>query len=333
MDGLLIIDKPVGPTSHDIVARVRRALGEPRIGHTGTLDPAASGVLPLVLGKATRLARFLSADRKSYDAVIRLGYATDTGDAQGIAVGAEYAGALPARDAIDAALVPFRGRFLQKPPVYSAKKIDGHRSYKLARAAARHARQAAPGDSSPGPDTLQPATLTPQPAPVEVTAYSLAIVSVENGRVCLQVECSAGFYVRSLAHDLGEQLGTGAHLVELRRTRSGDCALSEAIPLDVIEQNRSAAVAGLVPLAAMLPGLPFVVLTPDGITRVRHGRELGPHDLVAGARSAGAVAPIDAAATGETDRWIRLLTPDGALLALARDAPGSGLLHPSVVLI
>src|SRR5262245_3192515 len=134
MDGVLVADKPVGPTSHDVVALARRALGTSRIGHTGTLDPAASGVLPLVVGRATRLARFLSAGGKTYEAVVRLGWSTDTADAHGSPIGNTYAGAMPSRDAIEEALDQFRGNFLQQPPAYSAKKIDGRRSYVLARA-------------------------------------------------------------------------------------------------------------------------------------------------------------------------------------------------------
>src|SRR5262252_88967 len=134
MDGLLIIDKPAGPTSHDVVARMRRALGERRIGHTGTLDPAATGVLPLVVGRATRLARFVGASSKSYEAVVRLGVATDTADAAGLPIGPPHDGPLPSRDAIDRALSEFRGTFLQRPPAYSAKKVAGTRSYALARA-------------------------------------------------------------------------------------------------------------------------------------------------------------------------------------------------------
>ena len=205
MDGLLVIDKPSGPTSHEVVARVRRALGERRIGHTGTLDPAATGVLPLVLGRATRLARFLSASDKSYEAVVRLGVATDTYDGAGTPAGPSYQGALPSREAIDRALDAFRGTFLQQPPAYSAKKIDGRRSYSLARAAARSA-----GDgierSSTGAGAL--------PTPVSVTTHSIVLVSVEGDRVTLNVSCSAGFYVRALAHDLGVRLGIGAHLLD-----------------------------------------------------------------------------------------------------------------------
>src|SRR5437016_4608206 len=155
MDGLLVVDKPVGPTSHDVVARVRRALNEQRIGHTGTLDPAASGVLPLVLGSATRLARVLSAGDKTYEAVVRLGTTTDTGDAEGTTVGSVYAGQWPGRDAIEEALTQFRGPIVQQPPRHSAKKIGGRRSYQLARAGAVDAVL---------------------PAPVAVTVHVLGIV-------------------------------------------------------------------------------------------------------------------------------------------------------------
>src|SRR5262245_42303167 len=162
MDGVLVIDKPVGPTSHEVVLRVRRALGEPRVGHTGTLDPAASGVLPLVLGRATRLARFLSSADKSYDAVVRLGFATDTRDGTGTAVGAVHQGPLPPHAAIDRALDAFRGTFMQQPPIYSAKKIEGRRSYRNARAQSK-----AP--------MAEPAVL---PAPVSVTTHAIALLAV-----------------------------------------------------------------------------------------------------------------------------------------------------------
>src|SRR5258705_7081862 len=192
MDGLLIVDKPAGPSSHDVVARVRRALGERRIGHTGTLDPAATGVLALVLGRATRLAQFLSGSDKPYEAVVRLGFSTDTADAQGRATGGAIDAALPGREAIDAALDTFRGTFLQQPPAFSAKKIDGKRSHKLARAHRKNFQQLR-ADS--GPASLR----LPQPA--TVTATAIDIVALDGDTVTLRVDCSAGFYVRSLAHD------------------------------------------------------------------------------------------------------------------------------------
>ena len=154
MDGLLIVDKPSGPTSHDVVARMRRVLREKRIGHTGTLDPMATGVLVLVVGKATRLAKFLSASDKSYEAIVRFGFATDTADAQGRPVGPVTDGAAPAREAIDAALEAFRGTFMQQPPTYSAKKIDGQRSYKAARARASVGSDETPAGALPAPTSV-----------------------------------------------------------------------------------------------------------------------------------------------------------------------------------
>src|SRR5439155_13862811 len=173
MDGLLIIDKPSGPTSHDVVARVRRALREPRVGHTGTLDPAATGVLLLVLGRATRLARFLSASDKSYEAVVRLGFATDTLDAHGRTTGPVSQASLPSREAIDAALDAFRGTFLQQPPAFSAKKIDGTRSHKLARARIRAADARLKPSRSEDAQLCPPASpaLPALPAPVSVTTH------------------------------------------------------------------------------------------------------------------------------------------------------------------
>src|SRR5438105_7359246 len=171
MDGLLIVDKPGGPTSHDVVARMRRALREKRIGHTGTLDPAATGVLGLVLGRATRLAQFLTTSDKSYEAVVRFGFATDTGDAQGRATGPSRTKALPSRAEIDAALDAFRGTFLQQPPAFSAKKIDGKRSHTLARARARATPSERDIARVEGPPAL--------PAPASVTAHRLEIVGVE----------------------------------------------------------------------------------------------------------------------------------------------------------
>jgi tRNA pseudouridine55 synthase len=338
MDGVLVIDKPAGPTSHDIVARARRALGEPRVGHTGTLDPAASGVLALVLGRATRLARFLTAGDKSYEAIIQLGMATDTADAQGAPVGARYGGPWPTRVEIEAGLGPFRGHFLQQPPVYSAKKIDGTRSYRLARAEARHRTHASTdaSPSAPGAESVALDTAAEPPlkrlVPVDVTTHRLEILSLEADRLVLRVDCSAGFYVRSLAHDLGERLGTGAHLSGLRRTRSGDYGLTEALPIDVVERDLATALASVVPLASMLPRLSAVVLTSAGITRARHGRELGPAEFAAlplrESRHELASPPAS-----EADVWVRLLAPEGQLVGLGRRVSNSGLLHPSVVLI
>ena len=316
MDGLLVIDKPVGPTSHDVVARVRRILGEQRVGHTGTLDPGASGVLPLVVGRATRLARFLSAAGKSYDAAIQLGVATDTGDSTGTPVGRAFHGPFPGRESIDRALDAFRGTFLQQPPAYSAKKIGGKRSHRLAREASRTlaAAPALPASSA----------LAVLPAPVSVTVYALELGGVDGGRVTLSVECSAGFYVRGLAHDLGERLGVGGHLAALKRVRSGDLTLADATGLSGLELDPPAALAALVPLAQMLPALTALTLTREGARRAGHGLDLGPADLEGG--------PVALASAGGTGPF-RLLDTAGDLIAVAEPIEGPGLLHPAVVLV
>ena len=295
MDGLIVIDKPIGPTSHDVVARMRRVLRERRIGHTGTLDPLATGVLPLVIGRATRLARFLSGSDKVYEAVVRLGFATDTGDAEGTPLGPPSAGPLPTRPLIDEALNAFRGRFQQTPPAFSAKKVAGQRSYDLARA--RHA----PGTSL---------------APVAVTANDLTLVALDGDLVSLTLTCSAGFYVRALARDLGERIGIGAHLVALRRTRAGELTLDQAVTLESAERDPAAAAAHVVPLSRMLPHLPAITLDADAVRRTVQGRDL------------------EASGVGSREsRFVRLLDESGDLIAIAEpSAARAGLLHPFVVL-
>jgi len=320
MDGLLLVDKPSGPTSHDIVARVRRLIGERRIGHTGTLDPLASGLLLLVLGRATRLASFLSIDDKSYDAQVRLGVATDTYDALGSPTGS-YAGSMPAKAEIERALDAFRGTFLQQPPAYSAKKIGGQRSYKLARAA----RAAAGSRASPAPPAL--------PAPVSVTAHAIDVTTCDGDVVTLRIDCSSGFYVRSLAHDFGQRLGIGAHLAALRRTRVGRFRVASALTVEQLERTPSAAGGALIPLSAMLSELASVTLTPEGTTHVLHGRDVRPEDTQQtgfGTWDWG----FDQMGSGNRDSLprIRLLDETGDLVALAQPVPRTRLLHPSIVL-
>jgi tRNA pseudouridine55 synthase len=331
MDGLLVVDKPSGPTSHDVVARMRRVLREKRIGHTGTLDPLATGVMLLVVGKATRLAKFLSTSDKAYDAVVRFGFATDTADAQGQALGPISERPMPSRDAIESALDEFRGTFLQQPPAFSAKKIDGQRSYKIARNArlkpSRHKTDPSRHETEPSrhetdlpalPALPAPPALPALPALCSVTTSRLEIVSTEADTVTLRVDCSAGFYIRSLAHDLGERLGVGAHLTALRRTRTGDFGLDRAIALDDAERVPGQAEAALVPLSDVLPSWPSAVLTAEGVVRVSHGQDLRPID-----HEPSALSP---------QPFVRLLTARGDLVAIA-EPTAAGLLHPSVVLM
>jgi tRNA pseudouridine55 synthase len=257
---------------------------------------------------------------------VRLGFSTDTADAQGRATGAAIDAALPGREAIDAALDAFRGTFLQQPPAFSAKKIDGKRSHKLARAHRKNFQQLRADSERASPRLPQPAT---------VTATAIDIVALDGDKVTLRVDCSAGFYIRSLAHDLGERLGVGGHIVALRRTRSGDFSLADAMDLDTIERQPASAAARVIPLAGMLPRLAPVVLTADGVRKAIHGRELGLGDCVSGfgLRDSGLVAPNEARIPTPESRLFRLLDEAGALVAIARTASRPAALHPSVVLV
>jgi tRNA pseudouridine55 synthase len=292
VDGVLVVDKPSGLTSHDVVAVARRSLGEKRIGHTGTLDPLATGVLPLACGRATRLVRFLIASDKDYDAVIRFGLVTDTYDISGTEL--QRCERRPTRAAIDEALASLRGDYLQAPPPFSAKKIGGTRAYTLARSET---------------------AVELRPVPVTVTRADLVDFDGYEARIALT--CSSGFYVRSFGHELGQRLGTGACLKALRRIRSGQFRLNDAVNLE--ELQAATAVTRMLPLEALLPALPATRLTNEGRERVGHGREIEP----------GQYEPL---ASSSVD-WVRLLDSNGRLLGLAEPGNRPGSLHPAVVLI
>lgn len=312
MNGVLVVDKPVGPTSHDVVSKVRRTLGLRRIGHTGTLDPLATGVLPLVIGRATRLASLLSASAKDYVAEIRFGASTPTYDAEARFVGDPSTGAplIPGpppeppgltREAIEAVLADYRGTFMQVPPPYSAKKTGGVASYKRARSS-------------------QPVALSP----VSVTVHDAIVEDYAAGVARIRLSCSAGFYVRSLAHDLGQRLGCGAYLEGLRRLRAGEFTLSDAVTLDQIEREGPAAAGHLIPLDRLLLHLTGVALTARGARRASHGNALAPEDLECGQPAARGGEP--------GRRQLRLLDPSGSLLGIA-EARENGVLHPVIVLV
>jgi tRNA pseudouridine55 synthase len=305
LDGVLVVDKAQGPTSHDVVKFARRALGESRIGHTGTLDPMATGVLPLVIGRATRLAQFLTASDKTYEAAVTFGRTTDTCDATGTVTATSDQ--RPTMEQLTAALEPFRGTYEQIPPAYSAKNIDGERSYDLAR---KNARREASADA---PAAVRPKAVT-------VTAKRVELLSYDGETARLEMQVTAGFYVRALAHDLGEALGCGAHLSALRRTRSGEFDLAPAVPLvDVLQNSRESLAARLVPLSALLPDVPSVTLRgPGNVERLKNGVEIEPGDVIE------PLAPLPAI--------VRVLGPGGELAALARPGKTPGFLHGWVVL-
>jgi tRNA pseudouridine55 synthase len=293
LHGVLVVHKPVGPSSHDVVAVARRSLGISRIGHTGTLDPQASGVLPLVLGQATRLAQHLTASDKEYEATVRFGVVTDTCDASGVVI--ESSGEVPEPADLEAALPRFRGTFEQTPPAYSAKMIGGDRSYVHARA---------------GKPLRSPA--------VTVTTHLVELLAFEPPLARLRVRCSAGFYVRSLAHDLGEALGTGAILEHLVRTEAAGFRLTEAVAFETLVRETRPELRRLVlAMETLLTELPAVSLTEEGLTWARQGRDLGPAQVQA------LPAPPPPLA--------RLFGPDARLIGLAQPSKTHGLLHPSVI--
>ena len=304
LDGVLVVDKPQGITSHDVVTRVRRLLSTKRVGHIGTLDPMATGVLPLVLERATRLAPFLSAGDKVYHAVIHLGVTTDTYDATGTVVeaGTRVPAATIDRAAIEVVAKRFTGTFLQTPPPYSAKKIGGVRAYRLAR------RQT---------------PVTPQP--VEVAVRSVEIEALEDTRLSCRVTCAPGFYMRSLAHDLGEALGVGGCLEQLRREQSGAFSLADAISLHTLELKANTAPSSIAPLNTLLPELPSVVVTDRGAGLAAHGNTLMGSDFQAGPGPAVTRAP-------EGPARVRVYDCHGTLLAIA-DQRAPGVLHPRIVLV
>lgn len=297
MNGVLLIDKPSGPTSHDVVARIRNIAKERSVGHTGTLDPMATGLLPLVMGKATRLAPYFSGSEKTYVAEVRLGFETSTDDAQGAALAVEFQGSWPSASDVQDALAKFQGSLEQVPPQVSAKRVDGKKSYDLVR-------------KDKGVELK----------PVQVTVFDLQVLGCAGARVRLQVTATAGFYVRALARDLGRALGVGGHLAALRRTKSGTFDIADAITFDDVERLGPGGLeAHLINPADALSHFPAVTANMAGFKRATHGNSLAPHHL------AGQFVPT----TGYGQK-VRILGEDGSLIALA-DSRG-GELHPTVVL-
>jgi tRNA pseudouridine55 synthase len=246
VDGILVVDKPSGITSHDAVARVRKILRMRRVGHTGILDPIATGVLPMCLGKATRLAQFLQAEGKAYEGVIRLGFSTDTYDCEGRPTSEAVRPRAPEED-VRRALEGFRGEIEQVPPMFSAKKVGGEKLYELARKGQEVER-----------------------APVRVSIEEIEMLSFDGERVGFRLRCSSGTYVRNIAHDLGKMLGCGGHLEALRRTAVGRFTLERAVTLDALSPETlhdHLIEPGKAPL-----GLPRITLNGEGFLRVRHGQ-------------------------------------------------------------
>jgi len=297
IDGILVIDKPQWKTSHDVVETVRRLAGFRQIGHLGTLDPLATGVLVLALGRATRLARFYGHRRKRYNCTVRFGFATDSYDADGEPLGPDAAPTLDATD-IQKLAERFVGKIQQTPPAFSAKKIHGRPAHELAR-------------------KQKPVKL--EPVEVEVSEFRLA--AIEGACARFAVECGSGTYIRSLANDLGKLQGTGAHLAEIVRTAVGEFTLDRATSLaELIEDAKTGKFeAHVIQLEHMLPELPRTTVLPIVEKRVRHGAkfnvpisQIQPGHVVA---AQGAPAQLD---SGE---WqpsrLRVFGQQGHLIAIA----------------
>jgi len=305
MDGLILVDKPQGATSHDVVARIRRILAQQRVGHFGTLDPLATGLLQVAVGSATRLFPYYSKHDKIYSGEIRLGFSTDTYDAQGKPTSEESAG-FPDRGILVEAMKRFVGPLEQVPPPYSAKKIEGKPLYKWARAKK---------------------IVRPKASPVVVYAFNLKGYSPPL--VKFDVHCGSGTYVRSLVHDLGQTLGCGAHLASLRRQSVGGHGIREARSLEEIEKlagegNRE---GFLLPLESLLPEAPKAVLSEPGCRRLQKGSPLPAEFVLKLIPAVPSSAPA-----AESSQAYRLFSLEGRFLALARPVEGKKAFLPFLVL-
>ncbi|HSB76303.1 MAG TPA: tRNA pseudouridine(55) synthase TruB [Terriglobales bacterium] len=290
MDGVLVIDKPAGPTSHDVVNRVRRILHERSVGHLGTLDPLATGVLPLVAGRMTRLAQFYTASEKTYEGVIRFGFATDTYDAEGEPLTSPQVVKATLEELREAAQ-RFKGRLRQMPPPFSAKKIHGVPAYKLAR---KHREV-----------ELQP---------VEVEIKEFELLGWDSERAPFRARVSSGTYMRTVAHEMGQVLGCGAHLASLRRTALGEFTMADAHALDEVEQ---AAQQGRVEELfihprKLLPEMPSVTANEENAARIRVGRAVNLPEL-------------------SRARQVKVFQGQRELIAIATRVAGT-LFHPQIVL-
>ena len=293
MDGAIIVDKPEGLTSHDVVNRLRRLSGTRRIGHLGTLDPMATGVLPLLIGRATRLAQFFSPAEKKYTARIRFGWATDTYDREGTPVSQPVEPKF-SREELETALNQFRGTFLQTPPPFSAKKIAGTPAYKLA-------RKNIPVDL----------------APVEVRVFELNLDDFDGASAQIRVHCSAGTYLRGIAHDMGQQLHCGAFLESLRRTESGEFAEDQAHSLEDLAKLSAAGrlIEALIPPARLLPQFSSAAVDVLTVGQIRQGKDFRLSPFLQAAAS----------------KYVKAISQEGDLVAIG-EARLPHLYHPILVL-
>lgn len=293
MDGVIVVDKPEGWTSHDVVGKMRRIAKTKRVGHLGTLDPIATGVLPVVIGKVTRLAQFYTRSDKVYEGVVRFGWSTTTYDRAGEPSGPKLE-AFPSAAEIERRLEGFRGEIRQSPPPVSAKKVSGKRAYELARK-----------------------SLPVELEPVAVQIYELELLDVRGSDARLRAHVSGGTYLRSIAHDLGQVMGLGAHLQELRRLSSGEFELAQARTIEQLEALSAddRLLDALVPASEMLPGFPSVFVDDLTATQIRNGRNF----------------PASPFRSQAGSKYVKAVTRQSELVAIG-EAVLPNLYHPIVVL-
>ena len=293
MDGVLVVDKLEGITSHDVVDRVRRLAKTRKVGHLGTLDPFATGVLPLVVGRATRLAQFFSDSEKSYEGCIRFGWATDTYDRDGTTVSPITKPGFT-REQLEQVLSEFRGTILQTPPPFSAKKVSGTPAYRLARK-----------------------KIAVELAPVEVEVYELSLVDFEGERARVRVRCSTGTYLRSIAHEVGQRLQCGAFLETLRRTGSGEFVEKDAHTFADLEKLAAEGRfdEALIPASQVLPEFPNTSVDALTAGQIRQGKDFRLSPFLAQSRA----------------KYVKAIGPEGELIAIG-EARLPHLYHPILVL-
>ena len=297
MNGIIIIDKPEKFTSHDVVARLRRILNTKKIGHTGTLDPFATGVLVMLVGKATRLAQFLDKDEKTYEAIIRFGFETDTGDRTGNPK-VEVIKTDVKREEIEAVLPEFSGDIEQVPPMYSAKKVKGKKLYELARKGIEIERK-----------------------PVAVRISELQILDdtklIEEQEISIKVACSAGTYIRSLAEDIGRRIDAPCHLAELRRIKAGNFEISRAVSIEELEEIVQAEELSeiLVSMNEAVLHMPLKTLSEIEVKRISNGMK------------------VDASFDGVSVQNIRLIDADQNLVAIGKYLEKEQQIQPRIVFI
>jgi len=298
LDGVIVVDKPEGWTSHDVVGKLRgilrgKARAKTKVGHLGTLDPIATGVLPLVIGRATRLAQFYTRSDKVYEGTVRFGWATTTYDRAGEPVGERRELEIDPQE-LERHLEKFRGKFLQTPPAVSAKKVDGRRAYELARK-----------------------DIAVELAPVEIEVYELKVLAIEGAEVRLRLHCSGGTYMRSIAHDVGQSLGCGAHIAELRRVASGEFSVAQARTIEQLESLAAddRLIDALAPAAGMLPDFPSVLVDDLTVSQIRNGRNF-------------AASPFRSQPAA---KYVKALSNRGELVAVG-EAVLPNIYHPLVVL-